>query len=56
MVFDTTWVNGWNETPYETFFARAPLSEAARRDLLELYTTRKNYLPDSKDLEGTYTP
>jgi spermidine dehydrogenase len=48
----TTWVNGWNETPYEAFFARTPLTEAARRDLLELYTTRKNYLPDCTDLEA----
>jgi spermidine dehydrogenase len=46
----TTWVNGWNETPYEEFFARAPLSDAARRDLVELYTTRKNYLPDAPEL------
>lgn len=47
----TTWVNRWNETPYEEFFARAPLSEAARKELVELYTTRKNYLPDSRELE-----
>jgi spermidine dehydrogenase len=48
----TTWVNRWNLTPYETFFAGTPLSAAARNDLVELYTTRKNYLPDSTDLEG----
>jgi spermidine dehydrogenase len=48
----TTWVNRWNETPYEEFFARAPLSEAARKELVELYTTRKNYLPDSSELEA----
>ncbi len=48
----TTWVNRWNETPYEEFFARAPLGEAARRDLVELYTTRKNYLPGASDLEA----
>jgi spermidine dehydrogenase len=47
----TTWVNGWNETPYESFFARAPVSEASRKDLVELYTTRKNYLPDARELE-----
>jgi spermidine dehydrogenase len=28
------------------------LSEAARKELVELYTTRKNYLPDSKGLEA----
>jgi spermidine dehydrogenase len=48
----TTWVNRWNETPYEAFFARTPLSAAARKEVVELYTTRKNYLPDSRDLEG----
>jgi spermidine dehydrogenase len=48
----TRWVTRWNEIRYEDFFAKAPLSEAARRDLVELYTTRKNYLPDveEKDL------
>jgi len=48
----TTWVNGWNETPYEAFFSRAPLSEAARKDLVDLYTTRKNYLPAETELEN----
>jgi spermidine dehydrogenase len=47
----TTWLTGWNETPYEKFFARAPLSDQARQDLVELYTTRKNYLSDAADLE-----
>ncbi len=48
----TTWVDRWNETPYEEFFARAPLGAAARKDLVELYTTKKNYLPAATDLEG----
>ena len=48
----TTWVNRWNETPYEEFFARCPLSEAARKELVLLYTTRKNYLPESKELKA----
>jgi spermidine dehydrogenase len=48
----TRWVNRWNEIPYETFFAGTPLGASARKDLVELYTTRKNYLPDSGDLEG----
>jgi spermidine dehydrogenase len=48
----TTWVNRWNETPYEQFFARSPLSESARRELVLLYTTRRNYLPGASDLEA----
>jgi spermidine dehydrogenase len=48
----TTWVNRWNEIPYEEFFARAPLREGARKELVELYTTRKNYLPGSPELEA----
>jgi spermidine dehydrogenase len=48
----TTWVPRWNEIPYEEFFSRAPLTEAARKDLVELYTTRKNYLPGASELEG----
>ncbi|MGH9391625.1 MAG: NAD(P)-binding protein, partial [Vicinamibacteria bacterium] len=48
----TTWVNRWNETRYEEYFARCPLSEAARKELIELYTTRRNYLPESKELEA----
>lgn len=47
-----TWANGFHEIPYEEFFSRAPLSESAKRELVELYTTRKNYLPDVDDLEG----
>jgi spermidine dehydrogenase len=46
----TTWVNGFYETRYQDFFGKAPLSESSRKDLIELYTTRKNYLPDSKDV------
>lgn len=42
----TTWRNRWTEVPYERFFAGAPLSDEGRRELIELYTTRKNYLPD----------
>lgn len=45
------WVNHFHEMPYEKFFARAPLSEQARRELIELYTTRKNYLPTNADRE-----
>jgi spermidine dehydrogenase len=43
------WVNGFYETSYEKFFGRSPLSVAARSELVELYTTRQNYLPG---LEG----
>jgi spermidine dehydrogenase len=49
---DTTkWVNRFGEIPYEEFFGRAPLSDAARRELVELYTTRRNYLEGVADLE-----
>ncbi|MGB9234737.1 MAG: FAD/NAD(P)-binding protein [Terriglobales bacterium] len=38
--------------PHEQFFSRAPLSEAARRDLVRLYTSKTDYLlgktPDQK--------
>ena len=47
-----TWVTGFHEAPYDRFFARAPLSEAAKRELVELYTTRRNYLEGVADPEG----
>lgn len=37
-------VAGFGEVPHEQFFARAPLSEAARRDLVRLYTSKTDYL------------
>ena len=37
-------VAGFGEVPYEQFFARAPLSETARRDLVRLYTSKTDYL------------
>ena len=37
-------VAGFGEGSYEQFFARAPLSEAARRDLVRLYTSKTDYL------------
>jgi spermidine dehydrogenase len=46
------WSTRFHESPYEEFFATAPLSDTGRRDLIELYTTRKNYLSGSSDLEG----
>ena len=45
------WVKGFYETPYEDFFARSPLSDAAQRELAELYTTHKDYLPDIENKE-----
>jgi len=39
-----TWLNRFYDVRYEEFFARAPIPEAARRELIELYTTRKDYL------------
>jgi spermidine dehydrogenase len=48
----STWSTRFHESPYEDFFAKAPLSNSGRRDLIELYTTRKNYLSGTSDLEG----
>ncbi len=45
------WVNRFFEVPYEEFFARAPIPEAARRELAELYSTRKNYFPEAATRE-----
>ncbi|MFQ5793054.1 MAG: hypothetical protein ACE5JI_21495, partial [Acidobacteriota bacterium] len=46
-----TWVNGFHDVPYSDFFRRSPVSDDARRELVELYTTRRNYLPDVQDKE-----
>ena len=45
------WVNGFYDTPYADFFAASPLNAAAQSELVELYTTRKNYLPGVDDPE-----
>ena len=45
------WLDKFYDTPYEQFFARAPISERARRDLIELYTTRTNFLAGVDDRE-----
>ncbi|MEK7730052.1 MAG: FAD-dependent oxidoreductase [candidate division KSB1 bacterium] len=45
------WVNRFFDIPYEKFFAQAPIPEAARRELIELYSTRKNYLSDETTRE-----
>ena len=37
-------VAGFGAIPYERFFARAPLSDAARRDLVRLYESKADYL------------
>ena len=47
-----TWVDRFYDTPYEQFFARAPISLRARRDLTELYTTRRDFLAGVKDREA----
>lgn len=36
------WVNRFFDIPYEKFFAQAPIPQNARRELAELYSTRKN--------------
>ncbi len=38
-------VHGFHDIPWEEFFAKSPLSEEVKRELVTLYTTRKNYLP-----------
>jgi spermidine dehydrogenase len=48
---ESRWVNGFHTTPYEEFFSRSPLSSEAQRELIEFYTTRKDYLPDVDDAE-----
>jgi spermidine dehydrogenase len=37
-------VAGYGKLPWEEFFSRAPLSPAARRDLIRLYTSKEDYL------------
>jgi len=43
------WVKHFYETPYEKFFAQAPIPETARRELVEFYTTRQNYFAGVED-------
>jgi spermidine dehydrogenase len=38
-------VPGFGKRPWDAFFADAPLSPAARADLVRLYTDKKDYLP-----------
>jgi spermidine dehydrogenase len=39
-------VRGYGERPWDVFFAEAPLSRAVRADLIRLYSTREDYLPE----------
>jgi spermidine dehydrogenase len=45
------WVKDLYTIPYAEFFAQAPLSEPARKELIAFYTTRQNYLPDNENLQ-----
>ena len=38
-------LTGMNRTPWPEFLARAPLSDAARKDLVRVYTEKVDYLP-----------
>jgi len=43
--FDSkAWAHGFHEVPWKQFLDKTPLSDSGKRELFELYTTRKNYL------------
>lgn len=50
------WATGFYDMPYERFFSQTPLAPGARRELIELYTTKKNYLPANADVQESLAP